>query len=181
MLAEGGSVSVGIEIGAAKLPEEDISTVGKVGIEEPVSFGDPFVVAGVWGGSLGISPAGRFSDNGPVDEGRETLVALGGQFRGERSTIEEMLAGVVGELKPEFGIGPELGIKARGFVGLIHASPVVPADTFKSALGVPVDELVSSAIDAWIDGVPVVVVPVAIAAVKIDEHVVDEVRDIDIL
>ena len=57
---------------------------------------------------------------------------------------------------------------------------IVTGDVFERALGIPADELVAAPINTRVDGIPVVVIPVTVAAVEVDHHVVDEVGHVDI-
>ncbi len=62
-----------------------------------------------------------------------------------------------------------------------YSSAIVTGDAFERALGIPADELVAAPINTRVDRIPVVVVPVPVAAEEVDHHVVDEVWDVDII
>src|SRR5580765_5039817 len=93
-----------------------------------------------------------------------------------------MLLRVIAELAVELRMRAELGIedarRARVCAGKVRCQAI--ADS-KGPFRIPTEKMEGGTRDAAAGGVPVVPGPIAIGAIEVEHHVVDEVRNVQIL
>ena len=194
----------GDQVAACELGQVDVPAAREVGIEEPVLVGDVVLVAveevvlvpgagALQHVAAEISPAGGFGHDGtpdlvaPREPSREDLV------RHQRPAVVEVLVDPVGEAQAEFGIGSQGAIEPCGLVVVVEPGAVAAEDDVEiglrrrrvvlvardDELGVPAEELVAGASCSPAAGVPIVPIPVIVAEVEVEEHIVDEIVDVE--
>ncbi len=124
------------------------------------------------------APACLFAEDGGGDRGGALVVAGDAGLGGEGAAVEEVFPEVVGEAQAELGVGAQRGVELGRVVGAGDAD-AVGGRVLEGALGVPAVEQVAGARLAQAGGVPVALRPVQVAAVDVDDHVVDEVVDVE--
>src|SRR6266850_904551 len=98
----------------------------------------------------------------------------------KKAAVEEMFLDVVRITKAEFGVITERIVDLRGTARGIGASDIV-IDVLENMLGVPNDEFETFTRRALANDVPVVLRPIIISNPMIDDHVVNEIVEVDVL
>src|SRR5690349_20573324 len=98
----------------------------------------------------------------------------------KQTAIEEILLDVIGVPEAKLSIAAQSVIDLGGAAGGIGGCDIF-ADALEDVFGVPNHELESFARRAFADDVPIVLRPIIVAGPMIDDHIVDEIVDIDVL
>ena len=179
------------------LSQDDGRTLREIGIRQSVEFRKKIPVPGeriVDPCRHAISPAGRFEDDGgidlgnPLEVGRSGTIALGvgginGRLIGvheEGPAIEELFLDMVGELEPVLGIVLQEAVNCGWRYALVIADNVF-VHVLQRDFGIPAHEFIACAGGAVAQGVPVVVGPIRIARVVVNDHVIDKAVNIEVL
>ena len=131
----------------------------------------------------GIAPAGGFADDGAVDvggAGGEASQVVGGR---EGAVIEHVFLDTVAEESTELGPGAQLRVDAGGGVVVADVDAITADELVEDDFLVPGEEDPFGGGErrggAAMGGVPVVVGPIFGFGEDMQEHVIDEVLDID--
>ena len=155
------------------MADDDVPAVGKVVVEKIVAFGNP-IVFGVGDCSLIVSPSGGFCDDGLFDVGGFGCVECGGFFGGENSFVIKVFVGEVCEQHSVFCVPFELLVNSGG-AAVVVSSDGILVEAFHGVLSIPVVIApVAVEVGAVSGGIPVLVTPIGVAHVELQQHVVDE-------
>src|ERR1043166_6487787 len=128
-----------------------------------------------------IAPTGRLADDSGVDFGLPFGPARFGRAGSECAAVETVFLHVITKLPIKFRMGPKLCIEDAG--GTAAGAGEVGANTIadaESPLRIPTEKVEGGAGNPTPGGVPIVPGPIAIGCVNIEEHVIDEIRDVQI-
>ncbi len=161
-----------------ELVDHDIGPAGEVVVHHSVEVGDPIrsrVPLAIPVIDLVIAPAGRFDAHHRVDLIRSEPVNLGSGCRCQDSVVVEVFLHVVGELQSIFRVRHQPSMESCRRIRVVQVGYVI-VDRLQHFLGVPTVKL-PLAVNSIPRRVPVVMIPVPVAPVKIDQHVIDELVD----
>jgi len=193
---EVGRVDRGIEAGLLVVEHDLIATgtVWRVGLTEvmvhqPVLFRDPVVVLGVESVrtvsprmhvAAVVPPAGRLGDDRQVELVGAVHPPGGRSFLGYGAAVVEVFVEPVGEEHYELLAPAEVLEEAAGSI-VVVLSDAVGGDAFQDTFGIPTVDPPWRIVGSAAGGPPVVAVPVGVAAVVVDDHVVDQGDDVELL
>ena len=149
--------------------------------QESISLGDPFNIACVRGAKAAVvAPASGFSHDCTVDFIKPTLVNCGRVFRSERTVVKEVSVYTVHKQQAIFSIEPQSLMQPRWAIVVVLAGNVL-ASASKTDFRVPT--MVAPAavgIDSASRRIKIIVPPVLVSGVKVNQHVIDEAGNIQI-
>ena len=157
--------------------EDGGSTVGEIGVFLIVDFGLPARHSD-WVGLLCISPTSRLGDQWQFKSVDPFIKLVGDPARGEHTVVEKVPVNAVSEAQTILSIVSELFVEASSPVCEILVGLIIRG-TAEGTFRVPYED--APAVIACFSPrcLEVVIIPVGIAIIEIDEEVIDQVVDID--
>ena len=122
-----------------------------------------------------VAPAGRLGIEGLVDVVIETVPQSDHRCLTEQTVVGQHLLGAFHVAACKLRVAHQVMEDARGECLSVVLSDDILVDILHDDLAVPAEEAEALAVVAApADGIPVVMVPVGIAAILVDEHIVDK-------
>ena len=127
-----------------------------------------------------VAPTGRLGIDGRLDGVIEAVPQLDDRLLAQGAIVGQQFLGTVQVAAGKLGVLQQVVEDARGEAATIQLRQHIVVLAQEDGLGVPAQETEPLAVGTFAaQGIPVVVVPVGIAAILVDEHVVDEAVDVE--